>query len=81
MARDKTFNKKLKERKSNQSQMSVDPGFDPDHVDEARFEGQDQDRVERKAGKGGQTEGESFDKYPQKEKEDEDKESGKSSAA
>lgn len=56
--------KGLNEKKSNQGSMNIHPDYDPDHLEEKKFEIYDQERVEQGAGEGGYTNGESFDKYP-----------------
>lgn len=68
MAENKSINKTLKKRKANQASQGVGKSFDPETINESRFEGDDQQEVEDKAGDGGQTSGKSFDKHPQKRK-------------
>ena len=54
----------LNEKKANQGSMNIHPDYDPDNLEEKKFEVYDQERVEQGAGEGGYTNGESFDKYP-----------------
>ncbi|MBC99497.1 MAG: hypothetical protein CME63_17265 [Halobacteriovoraceae bacterium] len=56
----------LNEKKSNQSSMNSHFREEDLDIDERKFNNRDQERVEQHAGEGGETSGESFDKYPSK---------------
>lgn len=64
-------NEGLNELKSNQSTHGLRDDYDPDDLKEEHFEVKDQEKVEQGAGEGGYTSGESFDKYPADDSEEE----------
>ncbi|MBD64675.1 MAG: hypothetical protein CME62_05685 [Halobacteriovoraceae bacterium] len=56
----------LNEKKSHQGKMNSSGKHLEQDFDEKKFDGKDQEDVEQNAGEQGETSGESFDKYPEK---------------